>query len=67
MKKFLLLFTTIIFIIPSFAQDNSKKFSLEDYYLFSRFRGIDMSPGERAIVYSLGEKEKWDGKRNILI
>ncbi len=67
MKKFLLVFTIIIFIIPSFAQDNSKKFSLEDYYLFSRFRGIDMSPDDKAIVYSLGEKEKWDGKRNYNI
>ena len=67
MRKILLFVIIIISVFPLFSQENTKVFTFEDSYLYSRFNGVDISPDGRMIAYSLGEKEKWDGNRNYNI
>ena len=67
MKKTFLIIVLLIQTALIFPQDQPQKFTLEDYYLYSRFNGIDISPDGRTIAYSLGEKKSWDGERNFNI
>ncbi|MBT8386391.1 MAG: S9 family peptidase [Ignavibacteria bacterium] len=67
MKKYYLLFFIIIISLPLFAQVDTDKFTVQDFYFYSRFNGIDFSPGGEMIAYALGEKKEWDGKRNYNI
>ena len=67
MKKFYTLFLVIIVNLQLFAQADTDKFTVQDFYFYSRFNGVDFSPGGKMIAYALGEKKEWDGKRNYNI
>jgi len=67
MKKFYTLFLVIIVNLQLFAQADTDKFTVQDFYFYSRFNGVDFSPGGEMIAYALGEKKEWDGKRNYNI
>jgi len=67
MNKFYTLFFIIILSLQLFAQADTDKFTLQDFYFYSRFNGVDFSSDGEMIAYSLGEKEQWDGKRNYNI
>jgi len=67
MKKFYTLFFIIILSLQLFAQADTDKFTLQDFYFYSRFNGVDFSSGGEMIAYALGQKEQWDGKRNFNI
>ncbi len=67
MKKYYSLFFIIIISLQLFAQGNPDKFTIQDFYFFSRFNGVDFSPNGEMIAYALGEKEEWDGNRNYNI
>ncbi len=67
MKKYYSLFFIIIISLQLFAQGNPDKFTIQDFYFYSRFNGVDFSPNGEMIAYALGEKEEWDGNRNFNI
>jgi len=67
MKIFYILFFIIIKTLQLFAQADTDKFTLQDFYFYSRFNGVDFSSDGEMIAYALGEKEQWDGKRNYNI
>jgi len=67
MKKFCTLFFIIILSLQLFPQTDTDKFTLQDFYFYSRFNGVDFSSNGEMIAYALGEKEQWDSKRNYNI
>ncbi|MBN4062314.1 MAG: hypothetical protein COA57_03850 [Flavobacteriales bacterium] len=67
-KVFVIIFLTGTTIYPSvFAQNTENTFSVEDYLTMTRIGGPTFSPDGQWIVYTLGKKEKWDGKRSTNI
>ncbi len=67
MKKYYSLFFIILISPQLFAQGNQDKFTIQDFYFYSRFNGMDFSPNGEMIAYALGDKKEWDDKRNYNI
>lgn len=55
----------LLFILsPVLSQEKINKFTTEDYLSMSSLSSPRMSPDGTLIVYTLGEKEKWDSRAN---
>lgn len=50
--------------VALFAQESNTKFTIQDYLKLTTINSPQFSPDGDWIVCSIGDKEKWDGKRN---
>ena len=48
---------------PVFAQEKGDLFTVKDYLILTRIGSPRLSPDGSWIAYTVGKKEKWDGKR----
>jgi dipeptidyl aminopeptidase/acylaminoacyl peptidase len=64
MKKIGAVLLMIYISLPVFSQEKISKFTPQDYLAMSSLSSPRMSPDGTLIVYSLGEKKKWDSRAN---
>jgi len=64
MKKFTVSILVLLIIVPVNSQENSNKFTVQDYFLMSSLSSPRISPDGSLIVYMFAEKENWDSPSN---
>jgi dipeptidyl aminopeptidase/acylaminoacyl peptidase len=64
MKKMLTVLLMLFFSNPAFSQNKIDKFTPQDYLSRSSLSSPRISPDGSLIVYTLGQKEKWDSQAN---
>jgi dipeptidyl aminopeptidase/acylaminoacyl peptidase len=64
MKKIKTVLLMLFISFPLLSQDNINKFTTQDFLAMSSLSSPRISPDGAQIVYSFGEKEKWDSRSN---
>ena len=64
MKKMVIVYLMLFISIPVLSQEEVAKFTTRDFLSMCSLSSPRISPDGKLIVYSFGEKEQWDGKRN---
>lgn len=64
MKKILAVLLMLFISFPVLSQEKINKFTTQDFLAMSSLSSPRMSPDGTLIVYSFGEKDKWDGQAN---
>ncbi|UCE20835.1 MAG: PD40 domain-containing protein, partial [Candidatus Aminicenantes bacterium] len=64
MKKIKTVLLMLFISFPLLSQENINKFTTQDFLAMSPLSSPRISPDGTLIVYSFGEKEKWDSRAN---